>query len=277
MSGHADTKTIDQFLAENPDVDVSRYWERCWGILSGVKDRIATRFPDLEREPNTRDRDYYTSPNGEWEGSMKAWSGPGVEWLVNSWLGNRTASILDMNATAFLGQETDVPHLVIVFGTIPKLFFYADYTPRRNLMTDVDYLDRYYGDDVNQWYLGLRGHEDFQWSVSHGTYMRALTNPATQSLMGELDDANIDVLEKYVDEMVTRWLNWIDDAPGVPHEHREELQRADHTIREMGYARDPMNKLAVQVFGEGNVDHMVQVRMGHEQMARDRRYETGKQ
>ena len=274
MGGHADTKTIDQFLAENPDVDVSRYWERCWGILSGVKDRIAARFPNLEREANTRDRDYYTSPNGEWEGSMKAWSGPGVEWLVNSWLGNRTASILDMNATAFLGQETDVPHLVIVFGTIPKLFFYADYTPRANLLTDVDYLDRYYGDDVNQWYLGLRGNENFQWAVSHGTYMRALTNPATQSLTAELDDANIDILESYVDEMVTRWFGWIDAAPAVPIEQRDELQRADHKIREMGYVRDPMNKLAVNVFGEGNVDHMVQVRMGYEQMARNRRYES---
>ena len=53
-------------------------------------------------------------------------------------------------------------------------------------MTDTDYLDRYYGEDVNQWYLALRGNENFQWSVSHGNYMRALTNPATQSLMGEL-------------------------------------------------------------------------------------------
>ena len=61
MAGHADTKTIDQFLAENPNVDVTPYWERCWGILAGVKDRIAERFPDLEREENTRDRDYYTS------------------------------------------------------------------------------------------------------------------------------------------------------------------------------------------------------------------------
>jgi len=272
MIKSADTKTIDQFLAENPDVDVTRYWERCWGILSGVKDRIAARFPDLEREANTRDRDYYTSPNGDWEGSMKAWSGPGMEWLVNSWLGNRQPSILDMNATAFLGQETDVPHLVIVFGTIPKLFFYADYTPRRNLMTDTDYLDRYYGDDVNQWYLALRGNENFQWSVSHGNYMRALTNPATQSLMGELSDANIDVLETYIDGKVTRWLGWLDTANAVPEADRAALQKDDHTIREMGYARDPMNKLAVQVFGEGMVEGMVEMRMGREQMLRNMRY-----
>ena len=268
MAGHSDTKTIDQFLAENPNVDVTRYWERCWGVLSGVKDRIADRFPDLEREENTRDRDYYTSPNGDWEGSMKAWSGPGMEWLVNSWLGNRQASILDMNATAFLDQQTDVPHLVIVFGTIPKLFFYADYTPRRNLMTNVAYLDRYYGEEVNEWYLKLRGHENFQWSVSHGNYMRALTNPATQSLMGELNDDNIDILAQYIDEKVTRWLGWLDDAQPLPADQRAVLQASDHTIREMGYARDPMNKLAVQVFGEGMVDTMVDIRMGREQMLR---------
>ena len=202
---------------------------------------------------------------------MKAWSGEGMEWLVNSWLGNRKASILDMNATAFLGQETDVPHLVIVFGTIPNLFFYADYTPRRDLMADVDYLDRYYGDEVNQWYLGLRGHENFQWAVSHGNYMRALTNPVTQSLMGDLDNDNIDILEKYVDEKVTRWIDWIDAATPVPEADRAALQQRDHTVREMGYARDPMNKLAVQVFGEGQVDAMVEMRMGREQMLRARR------
>jgi len=38
------------------------------------------------------------------------------------------------------------------------------------------------------------------------------------------------------------------------------------------YSRDPMNKLAVQVFGEDMVDVMVDIRMGREQMQRDRRY-----
>jgi len=270
MTEHADTKTIDEFLAENPDVDVSRYWERCWGILSGVKQRIADRFPALVREPNTVDRDYYTSPSGEWEGSMKAWSGPGVDWLVNSWLGNRQASILDMNATAFLDQQTDVPHLVIVFGTIPKLFFYADYTPRTNLLTDPDYLDRYFGDEVNSAYLELRGHQNFQWAVSHGNYMRALVNPATQSLTGELDDVNIDILEGYIDAMVTRWLGWIDAATPVDEDRRRALRDLDYSIRRLGYERDPMNKLAVQVFGADNVDSMVDIRMGREQMQRAR-------
>jgi len=262
-----DTKTIDQFLADNPDVDVSQAWERCWGILSDIKERIAARFPGLSLEPNCADRAYYTSPNGEFEGSMQAWSGPGCDWLVNSWLGNRKASILDMNATAFLGQETDVPHFVMVFGTIPKLFFYFDFTPRRNLMVDTAYLDRYYG-VINEEYLALRGNPAFQWSVSHGTYMRALTNPSTQSLMGDLNGDNISLLEDYAHRMLEHWLGWLDRPPAMPEAERGALRDYDFKVRELGYARDPMNKLAVQVFGADQVENMLNIRMGREQMQR---------
>ncbi|GLP96335.1 red chlorophyll catabolite reductase [Paraferrimonas sedimenticola] len=268
MSQNNDIKTLDEFLADNPDVDVTRYWERCWNILEALKTKVESRFPNLQRCPTTLDREYYTSPNGEFEGSFKAYSGEGVEWLVNSWLGNRKASILDMNLTVFLDQQIDVPHLVIVFGTVPQLFCYCDYTPRKNLLTDVDYLDKYYGDEVNQWYLKFRGDERFHWSVSHGNYMRALNNPATQSLIGELNDENISVYEEYLHQMVDRWLEWVDAAIQVPLEERAALRDTDHKIRTYGYERDPMNKLAAQVFGEDQVESMVKMRMGSEQMQR---------
>ena len=74
----ADTKTIDQFLAENPDVDVSQAWERLWGILTQVKERIARRFPDLVLDPDCEGREYYTSPDGQWEGSFNAYAGDGA-------------------------------------------------------------------------------------------------------------------------------------------------------------------------------------------------------
>lgn len=266
MSQNKETKTLDQFLAENPNVDVTDYWRRCWGILTQLKEKIATRFPHLSQHPDTFDREYYTAANGDWEGSFKAWSGPGVEWLVNSWIGNRKASILDMNTTAFLDQQTDVPHLVIVFGTVPNLFLYCDYTPRRNLLTSPDYLDKYYNDEVNDWYMKLRSDDRFHWSVSHGTYMRALNNPATQSLMGDLNHDNIDVCEAYLNTMVDRWLGWLDAATPVPEAERAALRRDDHLIRELGYRRDPMNKLAVNVFGAEETERMVQLRMGEKQM-----------
>jgi hypothetical protein len=155
----------------------------------------------------------------------------------------------------------------MVFGTIPKLFFYFDFTPRRNLMVDTDYLDRYYG-TINEEYLALRGNPAFQWSVSHGTYMRALTNPSTQSLMGELDDDNINALETYAYSMLDHWLGWLDNAAPVPEQERAALRDYDFKVRELGYARDPMNKLAEQVFGADQVGNMLNIRMGREQMQR---------
>ena len=68
--------------------------------------------------------------------------------------------------------------------------------------------------------------------------------------------------------MVTRWLGWLDAAVPVPANERRALQHRDHIVRQMGYVRDPMNKLAAQVFGEGMVDTMVDIRMGREQMRR---------
>lgn len=266
-----DTKTIHEFLAENPNVDVSRAWERCFGILGDIKDRIAQRF-EVRRHPSCAGREYYTSPDGAFEGSFNAYNGPQVEWLVHSWLGNRKASILDMNATCFLGQETDTPHLIVIFGTIPKLFFYADYVPRRDLRTDTDYLDRYYGGAVNEAFLKLRGDADFHWSVSHGTYMRALLSPVGLSLAGELNDSNIDRLEAYTTEFVERWLGWLAAPQTVAPERRAELQRYDHRIRALGYERDPMNSLAEKVFGADQVDRMIRMRQGAEQMAANRKY-----
>ena len=37
----SDIKTLDEFLADNPNVDVSKAWERSWGILSAMKEKIA--------------------------------------------------------------------------------------------------------------------------------------------------------------------------------------------------------------------------------------------
>lgn len=267
----SDTKTIHEFLAENPDVDVSKAWERCFGILGDIKDQIAGRFP-VSLHPSCAGREYYTSPDGRFEGSFNAYTGAGVEWLVHSWLGNRKASILDMNATCFLGQETDVPHLIVIFGTIPKLFFYADYVPRRDLRTDTDYLDRYYGGEVNEEFVKLRGNADFHWSVSHGTYMRALLSPVGLSVAGDLNEANIDTLEAYARRYVQRWLGWLDHAEPVPVPQRADLQRYDHRVRALGYQRDPMNKLAENVFGADQVQNMIDLRMGIAQMEAARIY-----
>ncbi len=162
--------------------------------------------------------------------------------------------------------------MVIVFGTIPKLFFYCDYTPRSNLLVDTDYLDKYYGPDVNESFLELRGNTNFNWSVSHGNYMRALLSPVAISMTAELNSKNISTLEAYVSQFVGRWLGWIDNAEPIPENERIELQRYDHRVRQLGYQRDPMNSLAEKVFGADQVENMVNMRMGDEQMKETRKY-----
>ncbi len=259
-----DTKTIMEFLAENPNVDVSQAWERCWGTHTKIIDRVRDRFT-VERHHSTEGEDYFTSPDGQMEGSFMAYTSPQVDWLVHSWIGNRKASILDMNATVFLGQETRVPHLCIIFGTIPKLYFYAEYTPRVDLRTNLDYLKKYY-EPANEGFLQFRADPNWTRFVSHGTYLRALMSPVATSCTAELNDDNIGTCEKYLETFVDRWFRWLDEAETVPEEERAAQQEYDFTVRELGYRMDPMNVLTQKIFGDEEFNRRLDMRCGMTQI-----------
>lgn len=268
MTKGTETKTIMEFLAENPNVDVSRAWERCWNIHSKITERVQKRF-DVRRHPQTEGEDYWKSADGQLEGAFKGYTGEHVDWLVHSWLGNRRASILDMNATVFLSQQTQVPHLGIIFGTIPRLYFYAEYTPRVDLRTSYEYLLRYY-EPPNQEFLKFRS--DLQWTrfVSHGTYLRALMSPVATSSHAELNDDNISTCEKYLVNFVDRWFRWLDDAQPLPESERAAQQAYDYKVRELGYRTDPMNVLPQKVLGEQEFNRRLDMRIGTRQMAETR-------
>ena len=259
-----EVKTIMEFLAENPQVDVSAAWKRCWGIQTGIVDRVRERFP-CELHPSCEGREYYTSPDGAMEGSFQAYSSPEVPWLVHSWIGNRHASILDINATVFLGEQNRVPHLAVIFGTIPRLFFYAEYTPRVDLRVNPDYLERYY-EPANAAYLEFQGNPAFTQYVSHGAYLRALMSPVCISHTAELTDANIDLCEQYLEGFLDRWFGWLDEAEPVPEEERAAQRDFDFRVRELGYRLDPMNVLPQKVFGEEEFQRMLELRIGTEQI-----------
>jgi len=53
---------------------------------------------------------------------------------------------------------------------------------------------------------------------------------------------------------------------------RPALQEYDHTVRRLCYERDPMNRLAENVFGADKVDEMLRVRIGTDQIARSKTY-----
>ena len=267
MSG-SETKTIMEFLAENPSVDVSRAWERCLGIHSKIVDRVKARFP-VQRHPQNEGQDYWTSPDKQLEGGFWGYTGTDVDWLVYSWLGNRKASILDMNATVFLSQQTRVPHLCVIFGTIPKLYFYAEYTPRVDLRTNYDYLLKYY-EPANADFLKFRSDPKWTRFVSHGTYLRALMSPVAVSSHAELNDDNITTCEKFLGGFIDRWFRWLDEGDPVPEEERAAQQAYDYTVRELGYRTDPMNVLPQKVLGAEAFNQRLEMRIGTRQMAETR-------
>ena len=269
MSSSTQTKTIHEFLADAPNVDRMELWTALWGVLSDAKDKITAEL-DVQPYPSGDGLEYWTSEDGGYEGSLNPYAGDpdtGVEWLVHSWIGNRKNSILDMNLQVWLGPHIDVPHLVLVFGTVPNVFHFSDVVPRRDPMVDVDYLNTYF-DPQNEKWLKLRGDDRFIWSVSHGTYMRAFNSPIANSYMATCSDAEaVEVFGEAVRDRVDTWLQWVRDAKPVPVEERAALRERDHLVRRYGYTMDPMNELSKKFLGAERVDELVATRAGLDQIA----------
>lgn len=271
MTSTQQTKTIHEFLAEAPDVDSHELWAAFWAILTEAKDKVTAVLP-VAPHPSSEGLGSWSTPDGSYEGSLNTFAGDpdeGAEWLVHSWIGNRSASILDMNLQVWLGPHIDVPHLVVVLGTIPKVFHFSDLVPRRDLMTDIDYLDRYYTSQNASW-LGLRGDDRFTWSVSHGSYMRAYLSPVGNSYVAERSEDVVETLRAAVHERVDTWLGWVAEATThrpVPVEERAALRERDHLVRRYGYTLDPMNELSKRFLGTERVEELVAVRAGLAQMA----------
>lgn len=269
MAKQSDTKTIHQFLAENPNVDVSAQWERFWNIHGKIADRIIQHF-DAELHPISEGAEYYTSPDGQMEASFFGYTGNDLDWFVRSWLGNRKASIIDMNINVALGQETQVPNLMLIFGTVPNMLFYADYVSRVDVKVNEDYLNKYYGGDVNRDYLEFRSNTDFVWSASHGPAIRGMQSPVCSSYITDLTDEHIDLCEAYLEKFVDRWFGWLDEADKLPLDQREAQQKYDFTYREFTNRSDPMNVLAERAFGAERAQYMLDRRGGIVQMEADR-------
>jgi hypothetical protein len=257
------TKTIPEFFAEAPDTDSTEIWTRFWTILTDLKDRVAA---ELEFEPHPSSAEFAEWTSGSFEGSLNTYSGPEAEWVVHSWIGNRSQGILDMNFQVWLGPHIDVPHLVIVFGTIPQIFHYSDLTPRRELSTEVDYMKRYY-DSVNADFLDFRGDDRFTWSVSHGTYMRSIISPVGHSYTAERSEGVVETLQDRVEDRFTTWLDWVRAAEPVPESERSALTERDHFLRENIYRLDPMNALAEKFLEPGMAARLIDARLGAEQIA----------
>ena len=112
------TPIID-LVRERPNEDRRAQFERLWGILDVMHQRIAARF-ELDRDPCCDDLSDYALEGGL-KGSTTVYSGPEVDWYVHSWCGHPEQTFSNMHITITLGPQTLVPTFGFALGTIPDL------------------------------------------------------------------------------------------------------------------------------------------------------------
>ena len=242
------TRSLMDTIAARPAVDNRQTFEALWGNLGDLFDKVAARFA-LQPDASTADLQPYHSIDGSGaSGNLSTFSGPEIDWLVFSWVGNPKASFSNMHLTVSLSSKIDAPHLGLAFGTAPHLFFYMDFIPRMDLAANPAYMDTYYK-ELNEEHLRLHENPAFTAFVSRGLYMRVTQTAASLCFTAEDTDDNRAVLRDTSEGMVAQWLANVEKANAVPAAQRPALAARDESIRRAIAERDPMNALVERMYG----------------------------
>lgn len=238
--------------------DNTLVFEQLWSITEELRQKIEARF-ELHPEPATHDVQEFSSPDGNVKGSLNAFSGREIDWLVHSWL--KKSNFSTMRLTAWLGSHIRVPHFAIELGTVGNIFFYMDYVARTDLVTDLEYLDRYY-EPVNQTFLTLQADSRLSSFTSKSLYIRVFQSPINLCCTCSDTEDTLELIRKLAHEMLDRWLSWIEEAEPVPEDARAALAKRDLFLRRTSAQRDPGNQLAAQMFGAELTDKLVRALWG---------------
>lgn len=252
-------KLQTQTMTQQPtDLDNKAVFEQLWEITKELRQKLEARF-QLHPDASVENLQQYSSLDGNMKGSLTAFSGEEIDWLVHSWLGNPEKSNFGtMRLTTWLKSHIQVPHLAFEFGTLPdgNIFFYIDYIARTELLTDLAYLDRYY-EPVNQTFLKLQSDSRLKVFTSKSTYIRLFQSPVSLCYTGAPTFETLELTRTLARETLDRWLTWVDVAEPVPEDAREALAARDLELRRISAERDPGNKFAAQMFGSELTDKLV--------------------
>ncbi|MBB5873341.1 hypothetical protein F4553_006775 [Allocatelliglobosispora scoriae] len=251
---------VEDMVDNSPVIDVHDTFHQFQEILAELRAKIDARF-ELHRDPSTLELEAYGDyPDGA-GGSLAAYSGPEVDWMVHSWIGNPNASFANLHLTVWLGPQIRVPHLGIALLVWPGGWFYVDGVPRTNMVVDGDYYDRYYAPLDADW-LTLRNDPEFEYFVSRAGFIRASLSPTAYCYSFERSERNIGVVRQVLTDYVDRWLRWVDEAEQVPADEREAQAATDLAIRRNIADRDPANVMGVRLFGQETTDKLVRALWG---------------
>lgn len=254
---------VQDIFDERGPTDATRTFDRLWSITEELMAKIEARF-SLTRDPSTEDLESYRGEAPYPSGRLAGYTGPEMDWLVHSWIGNPPLGFTNMHVTAWLGPHIGVPHLGIAWGTLPDLWFYIDFNPRSDLMIDTESLDTYWG-PLNEEFLDLRADDGLAPFTSRALYIRqALSEVAVCFTTPGIthDEARLEQVRELAHRRVDQWLGWVDEAEPVPAERRDQLAADDLARRRNIAERDPANVMAVRFFGEEMTDRLVRALWG---------------
>ncbi len=248
------TKSVSEIFDESPDTDSTAVFTELWSTMGAIHQRILDRF-ELTEDPSVADLDSFGGPTGP-RGALKAWTGPQMDWLINSWLGDPEAGFTNMHVTAWLGPGTNVPHLGMAWGTLPKLWCFIDLLPRADLFVDLEYVDRYYT-PVNDVYMDLKNDPDASPFVSQDTFTRVGVSQSAFCIVMPTEPERIAQIGELANMRIDQWFAHLDEAEPTRPEDREALATRDLAMRRNIAQRDPANSLAERFYGAELTERLV--------------------
>ncbi len=257
---------VEQMVDENPRADVTETFTEWRALLTELRDRVTARFA-VERDASTVDLETYGDAGSGPAGSLAAYSGPEVDWMVHSWIGDPRTGFVNLHLTVWLGPSSRVPHLGIAMLLWPEGWFYVDTIPRVDLVADGDYFDRYYDGQDAPWLDFKVEHPDFAWFTSRTGFIRTSLSPVAHCYSFPPTRANLDSVAAALRERVDLWLSWVERGDPVPETERAALADRDLAIRRNIAERDPANVMGERMFGAELTGRLVRALWGGDRVS----------
>lgn len=238
-------KSVQQLIDEQPNLDTTAVFER---LRSIQKDMFAKIQQHLELHPDSSSIQQYQSLDGAATGSLNAYSGRQMDWLIYSWVGNPAKSFCNMHLTAWLGPQTEVPHFAFAAGTFPVTFFLIDYLPRKEPILHPEYVRRYMV-PANERFMALQADKRLMPFVSQDTFTREAVSQVGLNFIAQPGVDIFDLIEESAHEYLDRWLIWLNEAETVPTEQQAKLAERDLAIRRNIAEGDPANGVVEKMYG----------------------------